>query len=236
MDLNELEKIIAYSFDDESLLLRAMTHSSYANENFGNPAKGNERLEFLGDAVLGACMGQHLYKAFPQRGEGELTKMRASVVCEASLSSVGKKLGINEFLLLSHGEESGGGRERHSIIADSVEAVIGAVYLDGGFEAACKVVENILSDTVRKCAEGKLPKDAKTSLQELLGRKGGPDSLIRYEISDESGPDHAKTFTAAVYIDGRLAGTGIGRSKKKAEQEAASAALESIEAEKKDVF
>ncbi len=236
MELNELEKIIAYSFVDKSLLLRAVTHSSFANEKLGNPAKGNERLEFLGDAVLGACMARYLYKAFPRRGEGELTKMRAAVVCEASLSAVGKKLGINEFLLLSHGEESGGGRDRNSIIADSVEAVIGAVYLDGGFDAACEVVENILSDTVRKCAEGKLPKDAKTTLQELLGRKGGSDSLIKYEISDESGPDHAKTFTAVVYIDGKAAGRGSGRSKKKAEQEAASDALTAMNTEKKDVF
>lgn len=231
MELSKLEQIIGYTFRDRSLLLRAVTHSSYANEKLGSPGEGNERLEFLGDAVLGACVGLQLYNRYTDKEEGYLTKMRASIVCERSLGSAGKKLGINEFLLLSKGEESGGGRERVSIIADCVEAIIGAAYLDGGFDAANTVVRNCLGETADLCEHGKLPKDAKTTLQELLSHRAAADGDpgIRYEILSQSGPDHDKVFTSAVYAYGRIAGQGSGKSKKEAEQQAAAAALEAFQ-------
>ncbi len=231
MELNKLEEIIGYSFRDKSLLQRAVTHSSYANERLGSPVEGNERLEFLGDAVLGTCVGLQLYRRYPDREEGFLTKMRASIVCERSLGNAGKKLGINRFLLLSKGEESGGGRQRISIIADCMEAIIGAAYLDGGFDAANAVVRTCLEETVLLCEIGRLPKDAKTALQELLSRRGadGGDPGIRYEILSETGPDHAKVFTSAVYAYGKIAGQGSGKSKKEAEQQAAAAALEAFD-------
>ena len=228
MELSKLEQIIGYEFRDKQLLQRAMTHSSYANEKLGSPGEGNERLEFLGDAVLGTCVGLQLYNRYQNKEEGYLTKMRASIVCERSLGNAGKKLGINEFLLLSKGEESGGGRERISIIADCMEAIIGAAYLDGGFDAANAVVRKCLSETAHLCECGRLPKDAKTTLQELLSHRASEDGdpQIRYEILSECGPDHAKIFTSAVYAYGKQAGEGSGKSKKEAEQQAAAAALE----------
>ncbi|MBQ4410728.1 MAG: ribonuclease III [Firmicutes bacterium] len=227
MELSKLEQIIGYEFRDKQLLQRAVTHSSYANEKLGSPGEGNERLEFLGDAVLGACVGLQLYNRYTDKEEGYLTKMRASIVCERSLGNAGKKLGINEFLLLSRGEESGGGRDRISIIADCMEAIIGAAYLDGGFDAANAVVRKCLSETAHLCESGKLPKDAKTALQELLSHRAAEDGdpQIRYEIVSESGPDHAKIFTSAVYAYGKQAGEGSGKSKKESEQQAAAAAL-----------
>lgn len=231
MELNRLEQIIGYEFRDKSLLQRAVTHSSYANEKLGSPSEGNERLEFLGDAVLGACVGLQLYNRYQDKEEGYLTKMRASIVCERSLGTAGKKLGINEFLLLSRGEESGGGRDRISIIADCMEAIIGAAYLDGGFDAANAVVRTCLSETAQLCDCGQLPKDAKTTLQEVLSHRsadcGNPD--IRYQILSETGPDHAKIFTAAVWAYGEEAGRGTGKSKKEAEQQAAAAALKTFQ-------
>jgi len=230
MELNKLEEIIGYRFKDISLLQKAVTHSSYANEKLGSPAEGNERLEFLGDAILGACVGQQLYQRYTDKEEGYLTKARASIVCERSLGNAGRKLGVNQFLLLSKGEESGGGRNRISIIADCMEAIIGAAFLDGGFYAANEIVKNCLSETAYLNECGKLPKDAKTSLQEYLSRKGGEgEPRIHYEILSESGPDHAKTFCAAVFAYGKQLGEGSGRSKKEAEQNAAAAALEALD-------
>lgn len=234
MSLNKLEQIIGYEFQNKDLLQRAVTHSSYANEKLGSPNEGNERLEFLGDAVLGTCVGLQLYNRYQDKEEGFLTKMRASIVCERSLGTAGRKLGINEFLLLSRGEESGGGRERISIIADCMEAIIGAAYLDGGFQAANTVVRNCLTETAELCEEGRLPKDAKTTLQEFLSRRTGREGTpgIHYEILSESGPDHAKIFTAAVYAYGEQAGQGSGKSKKEAEQQAAAAALASFQSKR----
>lgn len=234
MELSKLEDIIGYRFRDRQLLQRAVTHSSYANEHLGSPSEGNERLEFLGDAVLGACVGLQLYNRYQDKEEGYLTKMRASIVCERSLGNAGRKLGINAFLLLSRGEESGGGRERVSIIADCMEAIIGAAYLDGGFDAANAVVKNCLGETAHLCEDGLLPKDAKTTLQEVLSHRTAEcgDPQIRYEITAESGPDHAKVFTAEVSCYGRPAGSGQGKSKKEAEQHAAAAALEALKAKR----
>ncbi|MCR4804583.1 MAG: ribonuclease III [Clostridia bacterium] len=234
MELSKLEDIIGYRFRDRQLLQRAVTHSSYANEHLGSPSEGNERLEFLGDAVLGACVGLQLYNRYQDKEEGYLTKMRASIVCERSLGNAGRKLGINAFLLLSRGEESGGGRERVSIIADCMEAIIGAAYLDGGFDAANAVVKNCLGETAHLCEDGLLPKDAKTTLQEVLSHRTAEcgDPQIRYEITAESGPDHAKVFTAEVSCYGRPAGSGQGKSKKEAEQHAAAVALEALKAKR----
>ncbi len=234
MELSKLEDIIGYRFRDRQLLQRAVTHSSYANEHLGSPSEGNERLEFLGDAVLGACVGLQLYNRYQDKEEGYLTKMRASIVCERSLGNAGRKLGINAFLLLSRGEESGGGRERVSIIADCMEAIIGAAYLDGGFDAANAVVKNCLGETAHLCEDGLLPKDAKTTLQEVLSHRTAKcgDPQIRYEITAESGPDHAKVFTAEVSCYGRPAGSGQGKSKKEAEQHAAAVALEALKAKR----
>ena len=231
MSLNKLEQIIGYEFQNKELLQRAVTHSSYANERLGSPSEGNERLEFLGDAVLGAFVGLQLYRRYQDKEEGFLTKMRASIVCERSLGTAGRKLGINRFLLLSRGEESGGGRDRISIIADCMEAIIGAAYLDGGFDAANTVVRTCLTETAQLCECGQLPKDAKTTLQEVLSHRTAEEGApqIHYEILSESGPDHAKTFTAAVYAYGKLMGEGSGKSKKEAEQHAAAAALNAIQ-------
>lgn len=230
MELNRLENIIGREFKDRSLLMRAVTHSSYANEEFGDPERGNERLEFLGDAVLSVCVTEVLYNRFSKKTEGQLSKMRASIVCERSLSEAVKKYGINEFLMLSRGEEKGNGRNRASLMADMMEAIIGAAYLDGGIEAAKIVVNTCLSGTIEDCIEGGLPADSKSALQEMMGKAG--EAAISYEIVKSEGPDHDKTFTAAVYVNGREMGRGIGVSKKKAEQSAAAAAIEAIKTER----
>ncbi len=225
-DLKELEKSIDHSFRDKGLLRRAMSHSSYSNETTGCPTQSNERLEFLGDAVLEAAVSCMLFKDYPEKQEGELTRMRASLVCERSLGICGKELELQKYLLLGRGEEQSGGRERISIIADAVEALIGAVYLDGGFDAACALISKLLSPCVEKAARGEFIKDAKTELQELLQRGGAVD--IEYRILSETGPDHAKFFEASVSARGEEIGRGAGRSKKEAETSAAEDALSRI--------
>lgn len=229
-ELKELEQIIGLSFKDKDLLQKAVTHSSYANEEYGDPAMGNERLEFLGDAVLDVCVAEALYSRLSAKAEGDLSKMRASIVCERSLSEAVKTLGINRFLLLSRGEEKGGGRNRASIMADMLEAIIGAGYLDGGMEASKAIVARCLTDTIEECLKGGLPSDAKSCLQEMMGKAG--EAAVSYEILSSEGPDHNKVFTAAVYVNGEERGRGRGCSKKKAEQSAAAAAVKSIKAER----
>ena len=224
--LSELENKIGYEFSQKALLRRAVSHSSYSNEASGDPTLSNERLEFLGDAILEASMSLMLFKKFPHKQEGELTRMRASLVCERSLGSCGKAFGLQNYLLLGKGEELSGGRERISIIADAVEALIGAVYLDGGFEPADRFIRLILSPSLEKAAKGEFIKDAKTELQELLQRSGA--THIEYSIVSESGPDHAKSFEAEVSENGRPIGRGSGRSKKEAEAAAAEDALSNI--------
>ena len=221
--LGELEKKIGYEFDSKALLKRAMSHSSYSNETAGDPTLSNERLEFLGDAILEASVSLHLFREYPSKQEGELTRMRASLVCERSLGSCGKAFGLQRFLLLGRGEELSGGRERISIIADAVEALIGAVYLDGGVGAADGLIKLILAPALEKASRGVFIKDAKTELQELLQRGGS--TAIEYRIISESGPDHDKLFEAAVSENGRQIGKGRGRSKKEAEAAAAEDAL-----------
>ncbi len=224
----DLEKIIGYEFRDAALLERALTHSSRANELSGDPQDGNERLEFLGDAVLEEIVSTWLYLCLPEDPEGRLTKLRASIVCERSLSQASKALGLNEFLRLGHGEELSGGRDRDSIVSDGLEALFGAVFLDGGHEAAGSVIRTVLSDTVKKGLEGRLFRDAKTELQEVLQKQGVSGCDIEYVITGESGPDHNKLFEAAVCSSGRELGRGCGRTKQAAQAAAASAALESM--------
>lgn len=230
MDTKELENLIGYKFNDEKLLKTAMTHSSYANDILGDNHKSNERLEFLGDALLDAVVGEMLYKRFPERDEGFLTKLRADIVCEKALGNAALKMGLNKYLLLGKGEEQKGGRNKLSIVSDSVESLIAAVYLDSGKDDISNVKElilKILAETIELACAGKLQLDSKTALQEKCQAKGITD--IKYQIIAESGPDHDKSFTAEVKIMGKPYGTGSGKTKKEAESEAAKIALLGME-------
>lgn len=230
MENSSLQGVINYTFKKEKLLYTALTHSSYANEITGDPTNGNERLEFLGDAILDAVVSDFLFARFPEKEEGELTKLRAQIVCEKSLGHVGKSRGLNAFIRLGKGEELGGGRERLSIIADALEALIGAVFIDGGFENAKNVVSLLFADVMEDVLSGHFAEDYKTSLQELLQRDGEKD--LRYCVISEEGPDHAKTFTTAVSYDRVRIGIGRGTNKKEAEQDAARDALINMQAKR----
>jgi len=220
-DLKELEGKIGYTFKDKTLFKQALTHSSYANEHRHEGLKDNERLEFLGDAVLELISSDFLYKKFPQIPEGELTKKRASLVCEPSLAYCAREFGLPEFLLLGKGENMTGGRNRDSIVSDATEALLGAIYLDGGFSNAKKFVLNfILNDIEHK----QLFYDSKTILQELVQEKGLQP--IEYVLTGEEGPDHDKCFTVVVQVNGQVVGNGTGHTKKAAEQAAAYQAIQ----------
>lgn len=221
--LSRAEEIIGYSFRDRRLLNRALTHSSRANESSGRPGDGNERLEFLGDAVLELVMSEYLYERLPESPEGELIKTRSYIVCESSLAGICKGIGLNELLMLGKGAAQSGSAKRDSIAADLMEAVIGAVYLDGGQEAARDLIFRLLGTSADEAVSGRQIKDPKSKLQELIQAGGGED--IRYEITGESGPDHNKTFEAAVYVAGEEYGRGSGPSKQTAQACAARAAL-----------
>lgn len=222
--MKELETAIGYYFKDQSLPQMALAHSSYANETLHDGLKSYERLEFLGDSILGFVTADFLYRTFPALHEGELSKLRAELVCENSLAAVATELKLGERLLLGKGEDAGGGRQRVSIIADVVESLIAAIYLDGGFDEAKKFIYRfVLTDVQAKIAENA---DYKTRLQELVQRK--KDQTIVYRLVSETGPDHDKQFEVAVEINGEIAGTGIGKSKKRAEQAAARQALEKL--------
>ena len=222
--IKDLEKAIGYQFSNIMLLQNALTHSSYANECWHDSLKSNERLEFLGDSILGMVVAEYLYRNFPNRPEGELTKMRADMVCEQALAAIAEKLDLGQHMLLGHGEEQTGGRQRPSILADAVESVIAASFLDGGMEAARAFIEKFVLSDVQ--TEQKRNMDYKTALQEQVQKK--KDQLLAYELRSESGPDHAKEFEVAVLLNGKTVGTGIGSSKKRAEQNAAKAALEAL--------
>lgn len=221
MTMDEFQKKSGYKFKDEHILMKALTHSSYANEH--RLAYNNERLEFLGDSVLGFITADYLYKNFGKEREGDLTKLRALLVCENSLVGFAKQLGIGGFMLLGKGEEQTGGRTRPSVIADAFEAVLAAVYLDGGLEAARAFLLKSIIPAIEKSVA---LDDYKTVLQEKVQRVKG--NSIRYEMTGEDGPDHDKVFTAAVIVNGKVAGEGSGKSKKDAEQNAAKAALDAI--------
>ena len=222
--LKDLEKAIGYQFKNITLLQNALSHSSYANERWHDSLKSNERLEFLGDSILGMVTAEYLYRNFPERPEGELTRMRADMVCEQALANVAERIELGKHLLLGHGEESGGGRTRDSILADGVESVIAACFLDGGMEAARSFINTfVLTDVpVKKLRNA----DYKTALQELVQQK--KNQTIAYTLVGESGPDHDKQFRVEVSLNGKVVGSGAGKSKKRAEQEAARAAIERL--------
>lgn len=223
--MKTIEEKIGYRFRDPELLRQALTHSSYANERGWGRLGCNERLEFLGDSILGYFTAEYLYRGYPDKPEGEMTKLRAELVCENSLAKVAEALELGKALLLGRGEELGGGRGRPSITADAVEALLAAIYLDGGAEEARRFVYTfILSNAPRAAREGS--HDFKTLLQELVQRDGAESPL--YRMTGESGPDHCKVFSAEVLVDGRALGEGSGRSKKEAEQNAARDALEKL--------
>ena len=221
----QFEEVIGYKFNDRQLLDKALTHSSYVKENGQSKLYDNERLEFLGDAFLDAIIGEALYKRLPSAEEGNLTKARASIVCERSLAEAGRRLSIGEHMLFSRGEEKSGGRNRDSILADGMEAVIGAISLDGGYEEAQNFVLRIFQDSLQAAGEGKLSnRDYKSEIQEHLQGNGILD--IHYALEKEEGPDHDKRLSVRLEICGKTAGRGSGKSKKVAEQNAAKDAIE----------
>ncbi|MBQ7871698.1 MAG: ribonuclease III [Oscillospiraceae bacterium] len=218
--LNKLEEALGYHYHDRSLLRMALSHSSYANETYKDPLRSYERLEFLGDAILGFVAAEYLFRTFPDKLEGELTRIRAELVCEKNLSAVAEELRLGDYLLLGNGEEQGGGRHRSGILCDAMESLIAAAYLDSGFPAAKGIVERHI---LPKLAEVTRTHDYKTELQELVQRK--KDQHLSYELMDERGPDHCKEFFVRVLLNGEPVGEGSGTSKKRAEQSAAAAAI-----------
>ena len=223
--IKDLEAAIGYRFQNITLLQNALTHSTYANQRWHNSLKSNERLEFLGDSILGMVVAEYLFKIFPDRPEGELTRMRADMVCEKTLASVAARINLGHHLMLGNGEEQGGGRSRDSILADAVESVIAASFLDGGMAAARSFIEKfiLVEVPVRKMHNA----DYKTALQELIQQK--KNQTLSYALVGESGPDHDKRFEVEVSLNGRVIGTGTGSSKKRAEQMAAQSALENLQ-------
>ncbi|OLS01732.1 ribonuclease III [Tissierella creatinophila] len=222
--LKTLEEKLNYSFKDKKNLTIALTHTSYANENKLGIISSNERLEFLGDAILNLIVSQYLYKKYPNYSEGELTKIRAKVVCESSLAYVAREICVGDYLLLGKGEESTGGRERESILADTTEAIIGAVYMDSDFKTTNEcLLDKFEKDIVKAVANGDLFSDYKTELQEKYQKQA--NSKIKYSILKEEGPEHDKIFFMNVFFNEKLLGSGKGRNKKEAEQMAAKQAL-----------
>ena len=226
-NISKFEDTINYTFENKSYILEALTHSSYSNEN--KNYKFNERLEFLGDSVLSIVISDYLFKTETELPEGELTKLRANIVCEESLSEVASEIKLGEFLLLGKGEEATGGRERISILADALEAVIAAIYLDGGLEEARKFIFKYMKEIINDSVKGKIFRDYKTYLQEVLQSQG--EQHIWYKLIDEKGPDHNKRFVMQVGINDEVLGVGEGKSKKDAEQVAAKSALKSLNIE-----
>jgi ribonuclease-3 len=221
--LEELEKKINYVFKDKDNLILALTHSSYANENKDLNLDSNERIEFLGDSVLNITVTEYLYNKFPDFSEGEMTKIRANLVCEASLAKYARKIDLGEYLLLGKGEKISGGNERDSLLSDALEALIGVIYLDDSIRRAMDFILNIMEEDLVKIQTGIVKIDYKTSLQEILQKDG--DVNIRYSVVEEIGPDHDKVFVSEVSVNDFCAGTGTGKSKKESEQNAAKEAL-----------
>ena len=226
--IKELEAAIGYRFKNITLLQNALTHSSYANERWHNSLMSNERLEFLGDSILGMCVAEYLYKTFPDRPEGELTRMRADMVCEKTLAAVANRIELGRHLMLGNGEEQGGGRSRNSILADAVESVIAASFLDGGMAAAQQFIQKFILVEVPVTRLHNV--DYKTALQELVQQK--KNQVLSYMLVGESGPDHDKRFEVEVKLNGKVVGLGSGSSKKRAEQDAARTAIEALFPEK----
>ena len=222
--MTEIEKVLDYSFKNENLLRDALTHSSYANENRTEGRVSNERLEFLGDSVLGFVTAKHLYAMQPALPEGKMTRLRAELVCEHSLYGVACDLELGKYLYMGRGEEKNGGRNRTSILADAVEALIAAMFLDGGIEPAQRFIERMVLSPEK--IEAHHARDYKTELQERIQQESG--NVLTYIPAGESGPDHDKKFMAKVSLNGNVIGAGEGKTKKEAEQAAAKEALENI--------
>ena len=222
--LTKLEQGLGYTFRNKALLENALTHSSYANENRERHLPDNERLEFLGDSILGFVVAEYLYRNFPDKPEGELTRIRADLVCERNLAEAAATVELGSYLLLGHGEEQGGGRKRDSIVSDAMESVIAASFMDGGFAAAKEIIDRLILSNIPKGRPRNF--DYKKAFQELVQRK--KDQQIHYELTGESGPDHDKHFEVEVLLNGKAVGHGVGSSKKRAEQAAAEAAIEAL--------
>ncbi len=224
--INEVEEVLNIHFSNKFLLERALTHKSFPNENKELNMKDNERLEFLGDSVLSLTVSTYIFKKFPDYPEGKLAKMRSVIVSEPILAKIAREINIGKYMLLGNGEELTGGRDRESIMADAMEAIFGAIYMDRGFEIAAEFILSILVNVIDAVENGKYIKDYKTMLQELIQK----DNLQRpeYKVIDEKGPDHNKTFTINVNFNGKRLGKGKGSSKKEAEQKAAKEALKKL--------
>lgn len=219
--MKPLEENLRYEFKNKKLLINALTHSSYANEA-RDGVSSNERLEFLGDSVLSIVVSEYIYKEFNNLPEGELTKLRASLVCEKSLCQFSRELDLGKYLRLGKGEDKGGGRERDSILADAFEAVLAAMYLDGGFNVAKNHVMRFIKNEL-KHTDDEVFKDYKTALQEIIQKN--PEEFVTYILTKESGPDHDKVFEVEVRLNSNTIGKGMGKNKKQAEQSAAKEAL-----------
>jgi ribonuclease-3 len=222
--MDRLEEKLNYKFRDTTLLETALTHSSWANENKKSGVTSNERLEFLGDSVLGFIVAGFLYQNDPDMPEGLMTRARAELVCERSLESAAEELNLGTYLRLGRGEELGGGRRRPSILADAFEAVVAAIFLDSGIEQAQKMVTRLILSGRDDCLKAGC--DYKTLLQEFVQRRSG--QVLNYHLTGESGPDHMKQFTVEVHLNGEVMGNGTGKNKKEAEQAAAKVAYESL--------
>lgn len=227
--INKLQKELNYSFKNQSILKEALTHSSHANEFKYKISRNNERLEFLGDSVLSLVISDYIFKKYENMPEGELTKVRSNIVCEATLALKAKEINLGQYLLLGKGELLTGGRNRISILADAFEAITGALYIDGGLETATYFILNTFADSIELAVQGILFRDYKTYLQELLQSKC--TDKITYKVVDEQGPDHDKVFEVEVLLSDRVLGRGKGRSKKIAEQKAAQEAIERTKTE-----
>jgi len=224
--MDKLQDMLGYEFNNIALVQAALTHSSFANEHKNSKIECNERLEFLGDSILGMTVAEHLYLSFPQLPEGRMTRIRSELVCEQSLFIAATELDLGKHLRLGKGEENNKGRERPSILADALEAVIAAIYLDGGMEPVKRIIHKYIINSPGIKQEAACS-DFKTVLQELVQQKSG--QTLKYQLISESGPDHMKTFVLGVVLNGKQISTGTGRSKKEAEQEAARLALEELQ-------
>lgn len=218
-----LEAVLGYCYKDRSLLRRALVHSSYANENYRDAEKSYERMEFLGDSILGFVVADYLYHTFPDKPEGELTRIRAELVCEKNLAEVARQISLGEHILLGHGERQNGGGNRSGILCDVMESLIAAAYLDGGFPEAKGLIHRLILPRLKTVL---VQRDYKTEFQELVQQK--KDQQIRYELLEESGPDHCKHFSVRVLLNGKEVGRGEGSSKKRAEQAAAGEAIAAL--------
>ncbi len=226
MPLHDIESIVGFTFNDKSLLTRALTHRSYLNENPDLPYLDNERLEFLGDAILDFVAAEYLYHRYPEMNEGDLTSLRAALVKGETLARFAQEMGLPSHLLMSHGEDLAGGRTRSPLLAGAFEAIVGALYLDQGMQAARDFVLRFITSEAERIHQQRLDRDAKSLLQELS--QGHLQATPQYRLVETHGPDHAKEFTLEVVLKGQVYGRGTGRSKQIAEQQAARVALDAL--------